>query len=415
MIASRSATYSSVRPSWSRYARASASASPGSMDRAGDGLHRRVALALSRTRVHGATGQQIEDTDHSHTTSPVYRRSVRLSPCRKVTNVRSRYSSSGTTTRRLLPSAWRRSLTVAGPCSSDERPDQRRWRLRHGLRGHDELGVDLDDLAGLDQKPQRSLRRGIGRQLLARRRLERSGGKRLRQFRAGRSKRLRQRGPMRRAVDDRAGADELLARTSWRSTGRTCSVERTVRLRAWCASPRAADRDAPGARGVRHRWLRPPAPERLPPGGIGDEVPDPTSDPALTSRAMAPSMSSALKCDFSSSCDRRARTVASDVRGDKARHIVDRVRQDARATAAARACETPFARHRDRGRRAGQRLLLRPVAHGEVIAGEHEHRRLEPQLRERAAADGQFLPRRRAPRARARCRCRNARGRGRRP
>src|SRR5688572_27646301 len=52
---------------------------------------------------------QLDDVEGNH-------RSALLSPCRTVTNVRSRYSSSGTTTRRLLPSDCRSSLTVAGPC-----------------------------------------------------------------------------------------------------------------------------------------------------------------------------------------------------------------------------------------------------------------------------------------------------------
>ena len=73
----------------------------------------------------------------------------------------------------------------------DERPHLRR-RLRHRRGAHDELGVDLDDLAGFDQESQRPLRCGVGRQLLARRRFHRLGGEYLPERLARGSKRLGQ-------------------------------------------------------------------------------------------------------------------------------------------------------------------------------------------------------------------------------
>ena len=67
MMASRSAAYSSVMPSRLQVGARERQRVAGVDGTTGErSLHRRVALAPSRTRVHGATVEQIEDTDHSH-------------------------------------------------------------------------------------------------------------------------------------------------------------------------------------------------------------------------------------------------------------------------------------------------------------------------------------------------------------
>ena len=98
-----------------------------------------------------------------------------------------------------------RRLTVLG----EERFDLRRG-LCHGRSAQDKLARDFKDLAAFDQELERSLRRGIGCELLPRRRLERLRGKGLTQRRTGCSKRLRQLRAMRRTLDVRAGPGEAL-------------------------------------------------------------------------------------------------------------------------------------------------------------------------------------------------------------
>src|SRR5262245_30665084 len=63
---------------------------------------------IERSEDVGGKGTQLQCVHRNH-------RRPLLSPWRTVTKVRSRYSSSGTTIRRLLPRNCRTSLTVAGP------------------------------------------------------------------------------------------------------------------------------------------------------------------------------------------------------------------------------------------------------------------------------------------------------------
>ena len=129
----------------------------------------------------------------------------------------------------------------------------------------------------------------------------------------------------------------------------------------------------------------------------------------------AASMSSRAETGLHERTRAANRGVASHVRRHESRRVVERT-SDALQPRQSRRVAKSLARgvgiEHDG---AGQRLLLGPVAHGQVVAGTHEDRGLEPQLREIAASNRQLLARTRAPREPARSRCRNGRGRERRP
>src|SRR3954454_6333405 len=77
------------------------------------------------------------------------------------------------------------------------------------------------------------------------------------------------------------------------------------------------------------------------------------------------------------------RSAIGQIRGEQLHRILDAVRETAQPRLPLLAPERSARRVRIEDDRARQRALFGPVAYGEAIAGKHENRRFEPQLRDR--------------------------------